>query len=75
MLAGGKDRLVGRLAELKTPEEAVEMAVRNILARPAGSDEKRILVDYLSQRRDRLLEGYRQMVWALLSSAEFRFNY
>ena len=75
LLANGKDRLVGCMLDLKTPEEAVEMAVRNILSRPAGGEEKRIFSDYLARRRDRLPDAYRQMVWALLTSAEFRFNY
>ncbi len=75
LLANGKDRLLGKLAELKTDEQVVETAVRNILTRPATTEEKRILTDYLASRRDRLPEAQRQMVWALLSSAEFRFNY
>jgi hypothetical protein len=75
LLANGKDRLLGKLAELKTDEQVVETAVRNILTRPATREEKRILTDYLASRRDRLPEAQRQMVWALLSSAEFRFNY
>jgi hypothetical protein len=75
LLANSKDRLLGRLAELKNDEEVVETAVRNILTRPATSDEKRVMIDYLASRRDRLPEAQRQMVWALLTSAEFRFNY
>src|SRR5262249_52988103 len=74
-LASGKDRLLGWLAELKTDEQVVETAVRNILSRPPTVEEKRILSEYLAGRRDRPAEGQRQMVWALLTSAEFRFNY
>ncbi len=48
LLADGKDRLLGRLAELKTDEEVVEMAVRNILSRPATAEEKRAMTDYLA---------------------------
>jgi hypothetical protein len=75
LLASGKDRLLGRLAESKTDEEVAECAVRNILTRPPTTEEKRILIDYLASRRERLAEAQRQMVWALLTSAEFRFNY
>jgi Protein of unknown function (DUF1549)/Protein of unknown function (DUF1553) len=75
MLADGRDRLVGKLKELKNPEEAVEVAIRNVLTRSPAPEEKKALVEYLAQRRDRLPEAYRQMVWALLTSAEFRFNY
>jgi hypothetical protein len=75
LLAEGGDRLLGKLAGIKSPEQAVEAAVRNVLVRPAGDEEKRVLTDYLARRNDRLREGYRQMVWALLTSAEFRFNH
>jgi hypothetical protein len=75
MLADGRDRLVGKLKETKTPEEAVEVAFRNVLTRAPDAEEKKALVAYLAERRDRPAEAYRQMVWALLTSAEFRFNY
>jgi hypothetical protein len=75
LLADGKDRLLGKLADLKSPEQVVEVAVKNVLSRPATTEEKRTLTTYLEQRRDRLPEAYRQMVWALLAGAEFRFNY
>ena len=75
MLADGKDRLLGKLADLKAPEQVVEVAVRTILTRSATTEEKRTLTTYLDQRRDRLPEAYRQMVWAPDQAAEFRFNY
>ena len=51
------------------------MAVRTILCRPPHDEERKLLGDYLEQRADRPAEARRQMVWALLTSAEFRFNY
>jgi hypothetical protein len=75
LLADSKDRLVGRLAELKTPDEIVDCAVRNVLSRPASGEEKKALAGYLAERTDRPREALRQMVWALLTSAEMRFNY
>lgn len=74
-LADGRDRLLGRLKEIKAPEQAIDLAVATVLNRPPSSDEKKAMLDYLAGRRDRLAEGYRHMVWALLTSAEFRFNY
>ncbi len=75
MLADGGDRLVGKIKLMKDPDAAVEIAIRNILTRAPAPEEKKAMVEYLAQRGDRLAEGYRQMVWALLTSAEFRFNY
>jgi hypothetical protein len=68
------DRLLGRMAGCKTPEEAVDLAVRNVLSRPADAEEKQIMAAYLARRKDRLAEAHRQLVWALLCCAEFRFN-
>ena len=67
-------RLLNRLQQLKN-EEAIELAVRTILCRPRREEERTLLGDYLKQRNDRPAEARRQMVWALLTSAEFRFNY
>jgi hypothetical protein len=74
VLADGGDRLLNRLKQLKN-KEAVELAVQTILCRPPHDDERMLLGDYLKQRGDRPAEARRQMVWALLTSAEFRFNY
>jgi hypothetical protein len=51
------------------------LAVRTVLCRPPRDEERKLLGDYLKQRGDRPAESQRQMVWALLTSAEFRFNY
>ena len=73
-LQDGKDRILGRMAKMNA-EEAVEFAVRNVLTRAATADEKQAMVDYVAKRQDRRAEAYKQMVWALLTSAEFRVNY
>jgi hypothetical protein len=67
--------LLGRVKEIKDPKRAVELIVRSILCRPAGNDELQALVEYVQKRNDRPQEAYRQVVWALIASAEFRFNY
>jgi hypothetical protein len=75
LLAEGGDRLLGRLAQLKTVDEVLDAAVRTILCRPPRDEEKKLLGEYLKQRAGKPAEARRQMVWALLTSAEFRFNY
>jgi hypothetical protein len=74
VLADGSDRLLNRLKQLKN-DEAIEIAVRTILCRPPRDEERKLLGDYLKQRADRPAEARRQIVWALLTSTEFRFNY
>ena len=57
------------------PAEQVELAVRNVLSRPPDEDERRLLCGYLQRRTDRPEDACRQLVWALLTSPEFRFNH
>jgi hypothetical protein len=75
VLAEGADRLLGKLRTIKDLDVLADTAVRNVLARPATAEEKKLLLEYLAQRKDRLAEGCRQMVWSLLSCSEFRFNH
>jgi hypothetical protein len=75
LLAEGGDRLLNRLKKLNNKEEAIDLAVRAVLCRPPREEERKLLGDYLKQRADRPAEALRQMLWALLTSAEFRFNY
>jgi hypothetical protein len=75
LLAEGNDRLVGRMLQAADRDERVALAVRNVLSRTPDDDELSLLVDYLAQRDDRPAEACRQLVWALLTSAEFRFNH
>jgi hypothetical protein len=74
-LADAADRLVGRLKTLKTPKEQVDLAVRTVLSRPPTAEEAKLLEDYLQRRQDRPVEACRQLVWVLITGAEFRFNY
>jgi hypothetical protein len=74
-LADGGDRLLGRLKQCKSADEAIDLAVRSVLCRPPTAEEKKELADFVGRRSDRPADAYRQLVWALLTSAEFRFNY
>lgn len=75
LLGEGRDRLLGRVKEAKEIEGGIELVVRNVLTRPPTAEEKKALVAYVNKRQGRLGEAYRQVIWALLGGAEFRFNY
>jgi hypothetical protein len=75
LLTDGSDRLLGRLKAAKDRKELVETAVRTVLCRPPTADEVKELNEYLNKRADRPADAVRQIVWALLGSSEFRFNY
>ena len=67
--------LVGKLKSLENDSQRVELACWSILSRPPDDEERKILLAYLATRKDRPLEGIQQLVWALLTSTEFRFNH
>ena len=70
-----KTGLVAELEKLPTSAEQVDQAYWSILARPAAADEVESSSSYLESRTDRPQQALEQMVWALLTSAEARFNH
>jgi len=74
-LASGDDRLVGQLKKTATPAELIETAYWAVLSRAPQSDELHAAEQYLAARADRPEQAAQQVVWALLTSAEFRFNH
>jgi hypothetical protein len=74
LLEGG-----GTLTERMTQEpdltKRADLAVRTVLSRPGRQDELQALVAYMQRRQDRPDAACQQVVWALLTSAEFRFNH
>lgn len=69
------DRLVGFLKPMTDRELAIQTATRAVFSRPAASEEVQEFTRYLSEREDRLAAGWQQIVWAMLTSGEFRFNH
>lgn len=74
-LVDGKGRLLGEMKETTDDKQMIEAAIWNVFGRPAESEEVDALTRYLAQRGERRGDACRQMLWALLTSAEFRFNY
>jgi hypothetical protein len=71
----GDNQLIGALKEIKDERAVIDLAVRSVYARPPTETEVTLLSRFLQQRGDRPAEACRQMVWALLTSTEFRFNH
>jgi hypothetical protein len=71
----GNDTLVGKLNSLPEPLAAAEAAVWNVYSRPPTEEELIALTEYLARRADRPADARRQLVWALLTSSECRFNH
>lgn len=74
-LGNGKDTLVGYLQSIDDPEKMIEEAYFAILGRQPDEAERDAVVKYLDARNDRTGAARQQLVWSLLTSAEFRFNH
>jgi hypothetical protein len=74
-LTDGGGTTLGRVKSMKEPREAVEFLVRTAYGRPATAEESRALTAYVRKRAGREAEAYRQVLWALVTSPEFRFCY
>ncbi len=59
----------------QSSEQQVRLAYRRCYARLPDDEEISLISDYLAQRQDRLVEGWAQVFWTLVTAAEFRFNH
>lgn len=74
-LSDASDRLVGRMRTLADPQKQADCAITTVFGRPADAEERQMIAAYLSERKDRSIDGLKQIVWSLVTSSEFRFNY
>jgi hypothetical protein len=65
--------LAARLAKLPDDGEAVRQAYLAVLSRPPDAEELAAFRQYLDARKDRRPAAVVQVVWVLVTSAEFRF--
>jgi hypothetical protein len=74
-LLEGAGTLTERMKQEPDLSKRTDLAIRTVLSRPSRQDELQVIVGYMQRRQDRPDEANRQAVWALLTSAEFRFNH
>ncbi len=74
LLEGG-GTLTERMKQEPDLTKRVDLAVRTVLSRPGRPEEVQAMVGYLQRRQDRPDAANQQIVWVLLTSAEFRFNH
>jgi hypothetical protein len=75
LLRDSDDRLVGYLKGIEDQHTLIEKAFQVVLSRKPEQEELETFQAYLSKRDDRPVKGIQQIVWALISSPELRFNY
>ncbi len=74
-LSGGGDRLVGYLKLKKSDNEIAEAAFLSVLSRQATVEETEAVSGYLAEYTTSWEDAIKQVVWAMMSSPEFRFNH
>ncbi|MEZ6127837.1 MAG: DUF1549 domain-containing protein [Planctomycetaceae bacterium] len=74
-LAPSADNLTARLLKIETAESLAEELYLSILVRKPETDEIQDVAQYLKVRGDRKSAAVQELAWALMTSAEFRFQY
>jgi len=67
--------LVARLVAIKDSRQLVDTAIWTILSRAPEPEEYSYLASWIDKRTNDKAKAISQMVWALMTSAEFRFNH
>lgn len=75
LLREGADRLLSVLKAHSDVDAGLQAAFRAIFSRPATADELATFRTYVAERTDRPVAAWQQVVWAMVTSPEFRFNY
>lgn len=66
--------LTARLGALASPNEIVDTAVWTMLSRAPEAEERAFLMQWMQSKPEKA-RACGQLVWALMTSAEFRFNH
>lgn len=74
-LTDGNGTLLGRAKTVKDNAAAIELLVRACYGRTPSAAETKALVAYVNERTERRDDAMRQVLWALVTGPEFRFNY
>ena len=70
-----KGNLLHRLLQMKQPGEIADELYLSVLTRLPTSEERAELATYLDEHSGNCRQALQEAVWALLTSAEFRFNH
>jgi hypothetical protein len=75
LVAAKDDNLAVRLGKMDDTRRLVETAVRTILSREPSEEEVNQLSEWFDRQGDDRQQASEQLIWALVTSAEFRFNH
>jgi hypothetical protein len=74
-LAPASGNLIDRLLKLKDTRPIAEELYLSVFGRRPTADEEKVVGDYLARHTADRTTAIPELAWALLSSAEFRFNH
>jgi Protein of unknown function (DUF1549)/Protein of unknown function (DUF1553) len=74
-LAPRPGNLTDRLLKLDDPDDVAEELYLSVLTRRPGDDEAKDVAEYLHGRDKDRAAAVQELAWALIASAEFRFNH
>jgi len=74
-LSAKEDDIIGRMLKMESHDQRVECAFKTIYGRQAADSELAEIRKYLDSRREKLRDALEQVIWAMLTSAEFQFNH
>lgn len=74
-LAPRAGNLTDRLTKLEAADAVAEELYLSVLTRPPVAEERKEVADYLKGHKADRAAALQELAWALLASAEFRFNH
>jgi hypothetical protein len=74
-LAPAKGNLTDRVQTAASPDAAAEELYLSVFARLPSAEERKEVTDFLASRQADRGKAVQELAWALLASAEFRFNH
>ena len=75
MLSAKNSRVLQELLKIDAPDHLTERLFELIMGRVPEEDERTRCSDFLTSRADKRQQAVESLTWALLTSAEFRFNH
>jgi len=75
LVSAQSGNLIDRLQKMEDPQAAVETLYLAVFSRLPDETERSEAVEYLTRDPEAKQQAIQQMIWALLTSSEFRFNH
>ena len=74
-LTDGGGTLLARMKSEANPAGAAKLMVQAVYGRAISDSETKAFTAFFAVRAERPADAYRQLLWALIASPEFRFNH